>query len=163
MCTILGHGHQCGKAIGCHKLWGPLNLATGGGLGTPKARPGPPMGHPIAPSCCMLALVGQLGPWGHWVVAPGAHTSPLWIHATTWPGPIAMHLVWPPNLACWTLCTFRSSFPHRAPPCGLGTPCPGTKMAKPIKMLRHHIVGGQLGRGLGLWATTWQVSGVRKN
>ena len=57
-------------------------------MGTPKARPGPPMGHPIAPSCCMLALVGQLGPWGHWVVPPGAHISPLWIHATTQAGPI---------------------------------------------------------------------------
>ena len=31
----------------------------------------------------MLALVGQLGPWGHWVVASGAHTTPLWAHATT--------------------------------------------------------------------------------
>ena len=46
------------------------------------------MGHLIAPTCCMLALVGQLGPWGHWVVAPGAHTSPLWIHATTQVGPM---------------------------------------------------------------------------
>ena len=55
------------------------------------------------------------------------------------------------------LCTFHSSFPPFAPPCGPGTPCPGTKMAKPAKMLRHHIVGGQLGCGLGLWATTWQV------
>ena len=90
MCTILGHGHQCGKAIGCHKLWGPLNLATGGGLGSPKARPRPPMGHLIAPTCCMLALVGQLGPWGHWVVAPGAHTSPLWAHATAQVDPIKL-------------------------------------------------------------------------
>ena len=93
MCTILGHGHQCGKAIGGYKLWGPVNLATGGGLGTPKARPRPPMGHLIAPTCCMLALVDQLGPWGHWVVAPGAHTSPLWIHATTQLSPIATHTI----------------------------------------------------------------------
>ena len=71
-----------------YKLWGPVNLATGGGLGTPKARPRPPMGHLIAPTCCMLALVGQLGPWGHWVVAPGAHTSPLWAHATAQVDPI---------------------------------------------------------------------------
>ena len=88
MCTILGHGHQHGKAIGCHKLWGPLNLATGGGLGSPKARPGPPMGHLIAPTCCMPALVGQLGPWGHWVVAPGAHTTPPWVQWGAQAGPI---------------------------------------------------------------------------
>ena len=59
--------------------------------------------------------------------------------------------------SCWALCTFHSSFPPCAPPCGPGTPCPGTKMAKPAKMVRHHIVGGQLGCGLGLWITTWQV------
>ena len=41
MCTTLGHGHQCGKAIGCHKLWGPLNWAAGGGVGHP-----PPI-HPV--------------------------------------------------------------------------------------------------------------------
>ena len=96
-----------------------------------------------------------------------ANHQPIWPPAhgkTPWglPTPIARHLVWPPNLAGWTLCTFHSSFPPRVPPGGAGTPCPGTKMAKPIKTLRHHIVGGQLGCGLGLWTTTWQVSGVRK-
>ena len=69
-----------------------------GALGTPKARPRPPMGHLIAPTCCMLALVGQLGPWGHWVVAPGAHTSPLWAHATTQLGPKVRFVVALPNM-----------------------------------------------------------------
>ena len=62
-------------------------------MGTPKARPRPPMGHLIAPTCCMLALVDQLGPCGHWVVAPGAHTSPLWAHATAQVGPINAALI----------------------------------------------------------------------
>ena len=73
------------KATSCGGQWIWLQ---GGGLGTPKARPRPPMGHPIAATCCMPALVGQLGPWGHWVVAPSAHTSPLWAHATTQGGTI---------------------------------------------------------------------------
>ena len=78
-----------------------------------------------------------------WPVPP-LHGKASWGLAT----PNAGHLVWPPNLACWALCTFHSSFPPSAPPCGPGTPCPGTKMAKPAKMLRHHIVGRQLGCGL---------------
>ena len=89
----------------------------------------------------------------HQPIWPPVHGKASWGLAT----PNAGHLVWPPNLACWALCTFHSSFPPSAPPCGPGTPCPGTKMAKPAKMLRHHIVGGQLGCGLGLWITTWQV------
>ena len=75
-------GHWVPQAVG------PIEFGYRGGLGSPKARPRPPMGHPIAPTCCMPALVGQLGPWGHWVVAPSAHTSPLWAHATTQGGTI---------------------------------------------------------------------------
>ena len=82
----------------------------------------------------------------HQPIWPPVHGKASWGLAT----PNAGHLVWPPNLACWALCTFHSSFPPRAPPCGPGTPCPGTKMTKLAKMLRHHIVGGQLGCGLGL-------------
>ena len=89
----------------------------------------------------------------HQPIWPPVHGKASWGLAT----PNAGHLVWPLNLACWALCTFHSSFPPFAPPCGPGTPCPGTKMAKPAKMLRHHIVGGQPGCGLGLWITTWQV------
>ena len=37
-------GHWVPQAVG------PIEFGyRGGGLGTPKARPGPPMGHPIAP------------------------------------------------------------------------------------------------------------------
>ena len=79
MCRILGHGHHCGKAIGGHKLWGPLNWAKGGGSGTPKARPRPLVGHPTTPSHCMLALMGPLGLGVHWVWPPGAHTTSSWV------------------------------------------------------------------------------------
>ena len=83
-------GHWVPQAVG------PIDFGyrggLGSGLGSPKAKPRPPMGHLIAPTCCMLALVDQLGPWEHWVVAPGAHTSPLWIHATTQVDPIVKAL-----------------------------------------------------------------------
>ena len=72
-------GVALGKAIRGHKWWGPVGLATGGGLGTPKARPGPPVGHPTTPSHCMPALVGPLGLGVHWVWPPGAHTTPPWV------------------------------------------------------------------------------------
>ena len=130
---------------------GPFWLTFGGVWAFLETRPaGTPHlqtqnGPPLATKALKLA--------NHQPIWPPAHGKTPW----GLPTPIARHLVWPPNLAGWTLCTFHSSFPSRVPPCGAGTPCPGTKMAKPIKTLRHHIVGGQLGCGLGLWATTWQV------
>ena len=85
---------------------------------------------------------GQRKPPNVQTTNPFGHQCMARHHGALQRSPNAGHLVWPPNLACWALCTFHSSFPPFAPPCGSGTPCPGTKMAKPAKMLRHHIVGG---------------------
>ena len=136
------------------------------------------LGPFLSPFCCLLSPFWLTfgGVWAFLETRPAG--TP---HLQTQNGPplatkalkLANHQpIWPPahGKAPWALqcplqCTwFGPKFglldtlhiPQQFPP------CPGTKMAKPIKTLRHHIVGGQLGCGLGLWTTTWQVSGVRK-
>ena len=94
MCTIHVHSPRPWPSV-WQGHWGlqvvgPIELGYRGGLGTPKTRPGPPVGHPTTPSHYMPALMGQLGPWAHWVGAPGAHTSPLWAHATTQVDPTSL-------------------------------------------------------------------------
>ena len=74
MCTILGHGHQCGKAIGCHKLWGPLNLATGGGAGHPQSQAWATSGAPNHPQPLHANPNGPVGAGGALGLGPrGPH------------------------------------------------------------------------------------------
>ena len=90
---------------------GPIQFGYRGGLGSPKARPRPPMGHLTAPTCCMPALVGQLGPWGHWVVAPGAHTTPPWVQWGAQVDAIINLMLWSMHLHLPEL-VFRKSTLH---------------------------------------------------
>ena len=88
---ILGHSHQCGMGTNLKgmKPKKSLNWPTGGGLARLGPRPGPLVVGPIAPKGCMLALIGQLGLWVHWVWALEAHGCPSRVQWAAQGGPIA--------------------------------------------------------------------------
>ena len=105
LCIVCGVHNPCAESwamaiivarpLGATSCGGQWIWLQGGGWAAPKPGLGHhAMGHLIAPTCCMPALVDQLGPWGHWVVAPGAHTTPPWVQWGAQGGPIDTDVVW---------------------------------------------------------------------
>ena len=74
MCTILGHGHQCGKATGGNKWWAHSIWLRGGGVGHPQSQAWATSGAPNHPQPLHASPNGPVGAGGALGLAPrGPH------------------------------------------------------------------------------------------